>query len=1246
MKTRFLSGIIAVAFALNTIGVLPANALAVDSETYTYEKDDYTVTYTVGSEWENNRSIEVTIENTGEESILNWALKYDVGGEVNNLWNSKIYESTEDYTIIKNNGYNYEIEPGSSANYGYIVTGAETLIPEDIELCSRRIDVKSGYDVDFAVTNDWYTGFNGEITVTNTSAEPIEAWTLTVVGNYDITNVWNAKLLSQNEHTYEFANQLWTTPINPGESAVFGFTADKSATENAAAENFCLTAVVVGDTTLDDVPAEEIDYELDSDSDGLPDYYEDILGTDKNNTDTDSDGLSDGYEVFYLGTDPLKADSDDNGVNDGEEDFDKDGLTNAEESELGTNPNCADTDGDGLNDGAEKNTHRTDPLKFDSDDDGISDGDEIALGLDPNSSSTDGTPDSERTFAQTIDAESEVLSVINDDESVPFDVSLEIEAAGVAKNNLAAYISGYSAVMRNDAVIGAVPEFSYSNGLTVESVTIKFELDDSVVANTSGKYADNAELSGIRRLNIFKYFDDIDMLLPVETFCNENDNTVYCITDSLGTYCLMDMELWIESLTEENLSETEVNESNAASAYSDEMIKAEVKVSNAASNAPDDFTVVFVLDCRSEKTASEFALMKEEILDVSRAVFQRSPNAKIYLMKQSTSLTDGVNYSFVSNGSKNYFNDYDSIKTRIKSVLKRPVLNAVLSDAVEGVVTECNLSKHTFVFSIFDEENVLYRSKSGYEALDKAIAYNVDISVISNISDDKKYGYAHDMYNKTKGIYISDTVGYAEKVLEHIYGEAVSIPDDDNGEYNIILATGLRTVELDDTVTHIYADRNKSEELQVDTDKDGLTDYKEINFGCNLIKFENGIVTLPTYGACVDYKAELTYVERGLNRFGDVIISDKSFLDYVYETVRVLPIVSDPTSEDGDGDTVPDDVDIDPLVPYLIVSDCIYHTDITHSVSKHALVNGYDESGIPVYVCVNCCEMFIDPEYEDYEKLNEQQFALVKSLQLCAYELENSNEVNSQETINSLISIYSIIDKIRETVVANNVTFYDYADDVYDENNKFVGRHYVSPKSKSIKDKNPYNLYVDIDITQITRDELINRIYYDYNKEFLTTTLITNSPIWWGINLIYPTYCVYDSIKSQSYTISDDLTNLGIAIVDNVVISSFLGIPYPLSISNVIAVNNYINKQGELNAIAQNKHIYHNMFYVIIKIQHPNKSVCFKNTIFFDGVKSSCLTQTWRDECEEVYISEKSNTFYINNNTDRQLIYTNYRVDF
>jgi|GEM_PF-5341014 len=138
----------------------------------------------------------------------------------------------------------------------------------------------------------------------------------------------------------------------------------------------------------------------------------------------------------------------------------------------------------------------------------------------------------------------------------------------------------------------------------------------------------------------------------------------------------------------------------------------------------------------------------------------------------------------------------------------------------------------------------------------------------------------------------------------------------------MILATGLRTVELKAPITEEYAQLAKLDEIdetQPDTDEDGLPDYKEINFsvkgadGKLLIKFVNGVVDLPTYGECVAVKSELTYVERGLNRFNDVVINDIAFLSYVYGSVHVLPIVSDPISEDGDGEGFEDYVDIYPL---------------------------------------------------------------------------------------------------------------------------------------------------------------------------------------------------------------------------------------------------------------------------------------------------------------------------------------------
>lgn len=56
---------------------------------------------------------------------------------------------------------------------------------------------------------------------------------------------------------------------------------------------------------------------IDTDSDGLSNEEERILGTDINNPDTDGDGLFDREEVKVYGTDPLNPDTDGDGYLDG-----------------------------------------------------------------------------------------------------------------------------------------------------------------------------------------------------------------------------------------------------------------------------------------------------------------------------------------------------------------------------------------------------------------------------------------------------------------------------------------------------------------------------------------------------------------------------------------------------------------------------------------------------------------------------------------------------------------------------------------------------------------------------------------------------------------------------------------------------------------------------------------------------------------------------------------------------------------
>jgi hypothetical protein len=141
------------------------------------------------------------------------------------------------------------------------------------------------------------------------------------------------------------------------------------------------------------------DVSLDTDSDGMPDVWENLYGTNPNlddaNEDTlDNDGLTN-IQEYHAGTDPANADTDGDGYGDAVED--KSG-TWANSGHTGTDPTNPDTDDDGIDDGSENPdtgtpagpTFNSDPNLPDTDADGLPDGWETKYGLD---STDDGTTD-------------------------------------------------------------------------------------------------------------------------------------------------------------------------------------------------------------------------------------------------------------------------------------------------------------------------------------------------------------------------------------------------------------------------------------------------------------------------------------------------------------------------------------------------------------------------------------------------------------------------------------------------------------------------------------------------------------------------------------------------------------------------------------------------------------------------------------------------------------------------------------
>lgn len=162
----------------------------------TYESGDCTITYAIQNEWDGNQQISMSITNNGSETVRNWALKFDGTGEITNIWNAEVCKNDGEIIALRNSGYNYEIIPGSTVEFGFQLRGEELKFPEGIALCNKTIDSTDSAEISYEITDSWEDGFTANVSVTNNSDEPLEAWRLSFNGNFEITNFWNANKLT------------------------------------------------------------------------------------------------------------------------------------------------------------------------------------------------------------------------------------------------------------------------------------------------------------------------------------------------------------------------------------------------------------------------------------------------------------------------------------------------------------------------------------------------------------------------------------------------------------------------------------------------------------------------------------------------------------------------------------------------------------------------------------------------------------------------------------------------------------------------------------------------------------------------------------------------------------------------------------------------------------------------------------------------------------------------------------------
>ncbi|MBN1892695.1 MAG: cellulose binding domain-containing protein [Clostridiales bacterium] len=597
----FLSVLVSI---LVLLGSSPISLLAEGTEPVeTFYSVDESLSFSadavVTSSWDSHANIELAFTNCGEDTIHNWFFIFDLPYVIENIWNASVVSHQEGVYSVKNAGWNQDIPVGGSVTIGFTAASTDgtdvTVMPTFFLLNTEKIEVDAdAVSLSYQEYSAWDSGFTGALTLSHTLDHSLTDWSVSFKCNRPINTVNTGVLSQSDDGAYQITNDGNHQNIEVGANRLIGiqggaadaqvpfalsdvhvfmwtqaFSLEEDANANGVADYL--------DFIAGDDPDPEIDYETDTDGDGIPDYFEIEWGTDPLSVDTDGDGIDDMTEM-YCGMDPLTSDLD--------EDFDGDGLTLQQEQALGTEFWNEDTDYDGLLDGDEINIYGTDPLQEDTDGDGLLDGDEIDLGLDPLNANTHGVPDNEYTQTHVLLSDSDVFSDINT-EDAPYTMSVDITASGNVPKYLSVSESSYSAAVYNEAMLGTVAELDYEGSYLIDEVKLTFEVRDEYISNPDSPYAAvNPEFEGIRRYCVFRYFEDINMLLPVETQYDEEDQTAYAITDLVGTYCLMDMDLWLESI---GIMPEDIAVDATASGVSD-LSSEELSISFLNTVAPTDTT--------------------------------------------------------------------------------------------------------------------------------------------------------------------------------------------------------------------------------------------------------------------------------------------------------------------------------------------------------------------------------------------------------------------------------------------------------------------------------------------------------------------------------------------------------------------------------------------------------------------------------------------------------------------------------
>jgi len=164
------------------------------------------------------------------------------------FWASKgLQLGQHDYQILATEGYqssgssDLTVSEGQSNNSSTATTSSRASSTVTSTSSTGTSTGGGGGSCTYTLNNEWNTGFQGTITITNNTSSAINGWTVGwQYSSNRITSSWNATVSGSNP--YSASNVDWNRTIQPGQSVSFGVQGNKN--NNSSAEKPTITGSV------------------------------------------------------------------------------------------------------------------------------------------------------------------------------------------------------------------------------------------------------------------------------------------------------------------------------------------------------------------------------------------------------------------------------------------------------------------------------------------------------------------------------------------------------------------------------------------------------------------------------------------------------------------------------------------------------------------------------------------------------------------------------------------------------------------------------------------------------------------------------------------------------------------------------------------------------------------------------------------------------------------------------------------